>query len=81
MSYVSINGEKYEKRLLDLATTYTTGRGEGELSKKEVLSLIACAKDGTSVTEPELKTLYFIRQNFNFSRAAIELFDAQMLTL
>ena len=35
MAYVTIDGNKYEKELIDLATKHTTGKGEGKLSKDE----------------------------------------------
>jgi hypothetical protein len=75
MAYVSINGEKYEKELLDLAQQHTTGMGEGKLSKDEVLDLFKSAKDGQQVTDTEKKTLAYIRKNFEFTDAAARDFD------
>lgn len=81
MYYVSINGEKYEKTLLDLATSHTIDRGEGEISKGDILDLIASVKRGLSITETELKTLHYIRHNFDFTDTARELFDQEMAGL
>lgn len=81
MAYVTIDGEKYEKELLELAKQHTTGRNEGELSKDEVLDLMKSAKDGTGVTETELKTLHYIRGHFSFTDAAATLFDQQVTSL
>ena len=39
MAYETIDGNKYEKELLDLARHHTTGAGEGKLSKDEVAEL------------------------------------------
>ncbi|WP_420466797.1 hypothetical protein [Panacagrimonas sp.] len=75
MAYVSINGEQYEKELLDLAKQHTTGQGEGKLSKDEVKALFASAQDGRGVTDTEKKTLAYIRQNFAFTDAAASDFD------
>jgi hypothetical protein len=75
MAYVSIDGEKYEKELLDLAKKHTTGVGEGKLSKDEVADLFKSASDGQGVTATEKKTLAYIRKNFEFTEAAAKDFD------
>ena len=76
MAYTTIDGNKYEKELLDLATHHTTGRGEGKLSKDEVADLFKSANDGPGVTDTEKATLAYIRQNFTFTDAAAADFDA-----
>lgn len=75
MAYETIDGQKYEKELLDLARKHTTGQGEGNLSKDEVADLFKSAEDGTSVTDTEKATLAYIRQNFKFTDAAARDFD------
>jgi len=78
MAYVTIDGEKYEKELLDLAKEYTTGKGEGKVSKDEVEGLFTSALDGKGITETELKTLQYIRANFVFTDASAKLFDEKI---
>ncbi|WP_435234627.1 hypothetical protein ACR30L_12705 [Psychromonas sp. PT13] len=75
MAYVSIDGEKYEKELLELAKEHTTGKGEGKLSKDEVADLFKSANDGQGVTDIEKATLAYIRANFEFTSAAAKDFD------
>ena len=75
MAYVTIDGEKYEKELLDLAKKHTTGAGEGKLSKDEVADLFKSAADGQGVTDTEKSTLAYIRKNFEFTEAAAKVFD------
>ena len=75
MSYQSIDGVQYEKELLDLAKEHTSGRGEGKLSKDEVVDLFKSANDGQGVTETEKRTLQYIRNNFEFTDAAAKDFD------
>ena len=77
MSYVNIDGEKYEKELLDLAKKNTTGKGEGKLSKDEVADLFVSANDGQGITEIEKATLKYIRANFEFTTAAAKDFDLE----
>lgn len=81
MAYQSIDGIQYEKELLDLATKHTTGAGEGQLSKDEVLELFASASDGVTVTETEKRTLEYIREKFVFTDAASSLFDEMFAKL
>src|SRR5690554_184680 len=76
MAYETIDGQKYEKELLDLARKHTTGRGEGKLSKDEVADLFKSAQDGPGVTDTEKATLAYIRKNFEFTDAAAKDFDA-----
>lgn len=81
MAYTTIDGEKYEKELLDLATKLTTGRGEGKISKEEAAELFKSASDGKGVTETELKTLKYIRKAFLFTDSAAAYFDAEIKKL
>ena len=81
MAYETIDGNKYEKELLDLARKHTTGAGEGKLSKAEVAELLASAADGQGVTDTEKATLAYIRANFEFTDAAAADFDAGVAKL
>ena len=76
MAYVTIEGNKYEKELIDLANHHTTGVGEGKLSKAEVADLFKSASDGRGVTDTERATLTYIRGNYTFTDAAARDFDA-----
>lgn len=75
MAYVTIDGTKYEKELLELAKHHTTGQGEGKLSKDEVAELFKSAHDGPGVTDTERATLEYIRKSFEFTDAAAKDFD------
>ncbi len=81
MAYQTIDGVKYEKELLDLATAHTTGQGEGKLSKDEVVDLFKSANDGQGVTDTERSTLEYIRNNYEFTDAAAKDFDAAFASL
>jgi len=78
MAYVTIDGQKYEKELLDLATLHTTGKGEGKIALDEAKALLKSAQDGVSVTETEKATLKYIRANFEFTDAAAAYFDGEL---
>lgn len=81
MAYVTIDGETYEKELLDLAKHHTTGAGEGKLSKDEVAELFKSARDGQGVTDTEKRTLAYIRKTFEFTDAAAKVFDEEFAGL
>jgi len=81
MAYQTIDGVKYEKELLDLATAHTTGKGEGKLSKDEVADLFKSANDGQGVTDIEKSTLEYIRKNYVFTDAAAKDFDTAFASL
>ncbi|MCB0737414.1 MAG: hypothetical protein KDC92_07865 [Bacteroidetes bacterium] len=81
MSYRQIDGVQYEKELLELAEKHTTGKGEGKLSKDEVIDLFNSASDGQGVTDTEKRTLEYIKANFEFTDAAASLFDEKFAAL
>lgn len=81
MASITIDGNKYEKELIDLATHHTTGRGEGKLSEDEVAELFESAHDGPGVTETERATLAYIRKSYEFTDAAAADFDAAFAAL
>ncbi|WP_075188381.1 hypothetical protein [Teredinibacter haidensis] len=78
MAYVTIDGVKYEKELIDLAVQHTTGVNEGKIAKDEALDLIKSAMDGVKVTDTELSTLKYIRTKYPFTDAAATYFDAEL---
>ena len=75
MSYLSIDGVLYEKELLELADKLTTGRGEYKISMEEVHELFKSTQDGKGTTETEKRTLLYIRDSYEFTPAAAQLFD------
>jgi hypothetical protein len=81
MSYVYIDGVKYEKTLLELAQAHTQGKGEGKISYEEAQLLVASARDGIAVTPTELATLKYIRQQFPFTDKAAVYFDEVVASL
>ena len=81
MAYVMIDGEKYEKELLDLAKHHTTGRGEGRIAVDEVDDLLKSAMDGPGITDTERNTLHYIRNNYDLTDAAAKHFDQKMAAM
>jgi DNA-directed RNA polymerase subunit F len=78
MAYVTIEGQRYEKELLDLAEKHTTGKGESKIAVDEAREILKSARDGVSVTETEKATLNYIRNKFEFTEAAASYFDQEL---
>lgn len=81
MAYKTIDGNKYEAELLDLAEQHTTGQGEGKIAKDEAKEIIESAKDGQGATQIEKDTLTYIRKKYPFTEAAAKYFDDEMSKL
>ncbi|AHI29873.1 hypothetical protein [Marinobacter similis] len=81
MAYVTIDGNKYEKELIDLAVKHTTGQGEGKISVDEAKDLFKSAKDGQGVTDIEMATLKYIRGAYEFTDAGARTFDTEISRL
>ena len=68
--YKTIAGVQYAKDLLDLAESLVSGQGDGRICVADIKQLVASAEDGPGVTETERRTLAYIAQNHNLTRAA-----------
>ena len=69
--YKQIDGEKYDKSLLDKADELIKGKGDGRISKEDMGILYEAAKDGNKITTIELKTLHYICVNYNCTHSAL----------
>jgi len=65
--YVEIDGERYDRSLVDLASELLDGKSSGKLGKAEAAKLWRDAKDGAGVTETERKTLSYIMNTFELT--------------
>ena len=62
--YIQINGERYDRSLIELAQSLRAAKSNFTLGKSDVSKLWQDAKDGPGVTDTERKTLTFIRDTF-----------------
>jgi len=72
--YKTIDGNKYDGKLIELAEKLTAGAGDGRLSKDDATVLLDAVKDGNVYTDIEKDTVAYLRDNFNWTDAADELF-------
>ena len=76
--YKTIDGEKYDGELIELADKLTTGAGDGRISKADAGELLEAVKDGASYTDIEKATIKYIRENYNWTYAADEWFRIEI---
>lgn len=73
--YRTINGQRYDNDLLEMAEGLMEGRGDGRLSRSDAEQLWESAFDGLGMTAIEMATLAYIREHENPTRPAKEFFD------
>lgn len=76
--YKTIDGEKYDGELIELADKLTAGAGDGRISKADAGELLEAVKDGASYTDIEKATIKYIRENYNWTDAADEWFRTEI---
>ncbi len=69
--YKIINGQRYDRDLLDAAEAFTQGRGEWRISLAEIQALYANASDGKTITQVEWNTLRYIALTFRLTAPAL----------
>lgn len=78
MSYYKIiGGQRYDRRLLDLAHQLTQGRGESRISLEEIQEIFAAAGDAGNITEIEWRTLQYISGHFTLTAPAHKWLEEQ----
>ncbi len=68
--YRTIKGKKYDRALLDLAESLTSGRGDGRISLQDARAILKKVKDGGEYSDTEKRTMQYIRDNFKFTESA-----------
>ena len=76
--YKTIHGVRYDRALMEAVDERILGQGEDRISKKEVEEMIWLSMDGGRITETELNTLKYIRENYDFTPKAAEWFAGKL---
>ena len=79
--YRVIDGNKYDKRMLDLADEAVKGKGDGRISADDVKKIMPAVTDGHSYTDIEKATVAYIRRNYKFTKSGEESFNAEIAKL
>ena len=75
--YRTIDGQKMDAHLLDLAVKAVKGMGDRPISVQDAHILWDAVKDGGVYTEVEKQTVIYLRKNFKWTQAADEWFRRQ----
>ena len=76
--YVEINGEKYDRKMIDCAKRAVEGAGDGRISIEDAKALLAEVKDENLYTDIEKATMKYVRDNFQFTQAADDFFRTEI---
>lgn len=76
--YKTIKGKRYDRSLLDLADSLTTGGGDGRISLQDAKTLFKKVTDGSTYTDTEKATMQYIRDNYRFTESADKWFRAEI---
>ncbi len=66
--YIKINGKNYDKKLIDIAKSLSSGKGDGRLSLNDAKAVLKSVKDSDEYTDIEKTTISYIRDNFKFTK-------------
>jgi len=65
--YKQIDGQKYDKGMIEAADLSVQGKGDGRISEKDAKIIFMEAVDGNKITDIEYKTLDYIRKNYKWT--------------
>lgn len=68
--YKIIDGQRYDRKVLELAEELIQGRGDGRISRDDASQLLESVQDGRGITDTETRSLFYILDNFNFTDSA-----------
>ncbi|MCB0569781.1 MAG: hypothetical protein KDC66_08470 [Phaeodactylibacter sp.] len=71
MSYYRIiDGQRYDRKLLELAQSFTQGQGDGRISQADSELLFGAMQDGRGITAAEKRTLAYLLKQFKWTEKA-----------
>ncbi len=71
MSYYKIiDGQAYDRKVLELAEALIAGQGDGRISQADVKQLYEAVQDGNLITAIENATLFYLLETLNFTERA-----------
>jgi len=74
----TISGSIYDRNLLEAVEERILGQKDFRISEKDVYEIFELSKDGGRITETELRTLKYIRQNYHFTPNAAAWFAGKL---
>ena len=68
--YKIVKGVRYDRALLEAAENRIKGQGDGRISEQDLKELVDLSEDGKGITVTELRTLRYIKDEFNLTEKA-----------
>ncbi len=76
--YKQIKGKRYKAVTLKMAEEAVAGQGDGRISKEDAEKIFATISDGKAYTQVEKDTMHYLRENFNWTDGADQLFRTKV---
>lgn len=76
--YKIIDGQQYDRQLLETAQQLTEGRGDGRISQKDAEIIWNQVQDGGSITSTEKRTIMYLLANLKWSDKATDWINSLM---
>ncbi|MFT4736724.1 MAG: DNA repair exonuclease SbcCD ATPase subunit [Cyclobacteriaceae bacterium] len=76
--YKQIDGKRYKAVTLLKADESVAGKGDGRISKQDAEEIFATISDGKAYTQVEKDTMRYLRDNYNWTEGADELFRTKV---
>ena len=76
--YKKINGQNYDRAMLEVADRSVAGKGDGRISLADSKAIIKKAKDGGRITEIELRTLNYILEKYHLTEPALKYIEESL---
>ena len=76
--YKTIDGNKFDRELIELADKLTSGGGDWRISTEDAETIDEALRDGNSYTDIEKDTVAYLRDNYKWTEAADEWFRTEV---
>lgn len=76
--YKMINGKKLDGKLIDQASLFVEGAGDGSISSKDASTLLSLVTDGNIISDVEKDTVDHLIKNYQWTAGAAEWFHNEL---
>lgn len=76
--YKQIDGKRYKAITIKMADESIAGQGDGRISKEDAEKIFATISDGQAYTQVEKDTMRYLRDHYNWTEGADELFRTKV---
>ncbi len=76
--YKQIDGKRYKAKTIIMADKAVEGKGDGRISMEDAKMIFDTISDGHAYTQVEKDTMHYLRENYNWTESADELFRTKV---